>query len=92
MKLPQVTPAALSMSPIVAVPMVTWLRVEFEQTSRIGSASPITVSELSPPKTSSAVPFLVAVTALVWPEIRLITPGVEGPNVVPYELSLIAKN
>ena len=27
----------------------------------------------------------------VWPEIRLAAPGVDGPNVVLYELSLIAK-
>ena len=27
----------------------------------------------------------------VSPETRLIAPGAEGPNVVPYELSLIAK-
>ena len=30
-------------------------------------------------------------TPLVWPEIRLIAPGVDGPKVVLYELSLIAK-
>ena len=27
----------------------------------------------------------------VWPEIRLSAPGVDGPKVVPYELSLMAK-
>ena len=30
-------------------------------------------------------------TPWVWPETRLSAPGVDGPNVVPKELSLIAK-
>ena len=80
---PQVTPDPLSRSPMFLLPMVTWLRVAAEQTSPIGSGSPITVSEPSlPPLVSSPVPLRVAVTPLVWPETRLITPGVEGPNVV----------
>ena len=33
----------------------------------------------------------VGVKPWVWPETRLSAPGVDGPNVVLYELSLIAK-
>jgi len=34
---------------------------------------------------------LLGSTPPVSPEIRLMAPGVEGPNVVPKELSLMAK-
>src|SRR5260370_32021469 len=80
---PQVTPAALNRSPMFLLPMVTWLRVGLEQTSPIGSGSPVTVSEPSlPPITSSPVPLRLAVTPFVCPETRFINPGIYGPKVV----------
>lgn len=81
---PHVTPAALRRSPIFVLPMVTWLRVAFEQTSPSGSASPISVSDPSlPPLTSSPAPLMTFATPLVCPDTRLMTPGVKGPNIVP---------
>jgi hypothetical protein len=53
-----------------------------EQASPMGSGSPITVRDPVPPSTSLPVPLRCAITPLVWPETRLIKPGVEGPNVV----------
>jgi len=45
---------------------------------------------MSPLGPSASVP-PVAITGKVFPEMRLRAPGVEGPNVVPNELSLSAK-
>ena len=72
-------------------PIRTWFRVGFEQVSPSGSGSPTTESEPAPPSTSSPVPLSVAMTPLLWPEMRFRAPGVEGPKVVPYRLSLMAK-
>ncbi len=83
--------AAVRRSPMFWPPIVPCAPVEGEQTSPIGSASLIIVSEPLPPSVSSPVPFNVSTTPLVWPEIRFSAPGVDGPNVVLYELSLIAK-
>ena len=66
-----------------------------EQTSPTGSVSPMSVQ----PPFPSGVTWLVDMVAgsllvkakpLVWPEIKLMAPGVDGPNVVVHELSLRA--
>ncbi len=53
--------------------------------SPVGCGSPITL----PVAAGTAPPS--AVNPCVWPEIRLSAPGVDGPNIVLNELSLIAK-
>ena len=87
---PQESPAAFSRSPTFLPLMVTWLRVGAEQTSPIGSASPIRVRPPWPSATSSPDPLSVALIPLVCPEIRLIAPGEEGPKFELYELSFSA--
>src|ERR1700761_6535024 len=76
------------------------------QSSRPESASPTIVKPLPPSETrtppamasASTCASMAGVTSLpaawapwVWPEMRLIAPGVDGPKVVPKELSLIEK-
>ena len=61
-----------------------------EHTSPTGSASLTRVKPPLPSGTVSPLSFCCMVTPLVCPEIRLRAPGVEGPNVVPYELSFMA--
>ena len=58
----------------------------FEQSSSAGSGSEIIV-----PCTTIVSSSTVSVAPCVLPEIRLIAPGVEGPKLVPKELSLSAK-
>src|SRR5262245_25856750 len=80
---PQVTPLASSRLPTF-VPLMAMV-VPPAQSSNVGVGSAITVP-LEP------LPGILAgVAPCDWPAIRLSAPGVEGPNVVPYELSLMAK-
>src|SRR6516164_4785175 len=96
---PQDRPALLSSSPMFLPDIATASRVE--QSSQYGWASP--VSEKPPFPSAVMSPFgaaavetvglltmCVVSTPPVLPEARLIAPGVDGPNVVPKELSLIA--
>ena len=55
------------------------------QASPLGWGSPITVPLVAGTASPSTE------NPWVWPETRFSAPGVEGPNVVLYELSLIAK-
>jgi len=64
--------------------------VVVEQTSPAGSASLMSVNPLAPSSVKLPVPLELLITPLVWPLIRLIAPTVDGPYVVPYELSLMA--
>src|SRR6202034_128607 len=77
---PQVMPAALSRSPIFCPPICAVPLPE--QTSPYGSGSPITVYPPFPSPTKLPVPPVWFTTPLVWPEIRLIAPTVEGPKLV----------
>ncbi len=64
--------------------------VVLEQMSPVGSGSPITVK---PPFPSGMTPLpglTVLMTPLVWPETRLMAPGVDGPKVVLKEWSFMA--
>src|SRR5579871_1498237 len=81
---PQVRCAAFNKSPMFT-PLIAAV-APAEQSSNVGSRSPMTV----PFTTFLLVP--VTVAPLVWPEIRLSAPGVDGPNSVSKELSLIEKN
>ncbi len=54
------------------------------QRSPVGCGSPITVP-------AGVTAELVCAKPCVCPEMRFSAPGVEGPKVVEYELSLIAK-
>ena len=49
--------------------------VVVEQTSPMGSASPIAVVMPLPPVTTDAVPLMLPVTPLVWPEIEIERSG-----------------
>src|SRR5690349_526964 len=74
---PQLTPLALSRSPMFWPLIVMLLGLGDEQSSSAGFGSPITVPLATPPGTDDGVaPWL-------WPAIRLSAPGVEGPKVVP---------
>src|SRR5580658_5796756 len=88
-KKPQETPLSFSRSPMF-LPAKFPRLVELEQTSPVGSAS---LTNVMPPFpsliTEDSAPLIVC-TPLVCPEIRLMAPSVEGPKLVPYELSLIA--
>src|SRR2546428_506000 len=83
---PQVTPFAFSRSPMFlsfgSTVVVTSL---VSQISPAGCGSPITVP-------FAVTAGLVVAKPCVCPEMRLSAPGVDGPNPVPYELSLIAND
>src|SRR4051812_15256251 len=92
---PHVTLAALNRSPTF-LPAIRFWSADTEHTSLSGSVSPIIVQ---PPR-PSAIAWVAEnrlksrfgeIIPLVWPEIRLIAPGVDGPNWVVHELSFIAK-
>src|ERR1700754_893490 len=98
---PQVTPLSFSRSPMFLPSWIARLSVAVwflsEQSSYAGSGSLITVpTPLSSGEVTkgsdvgSCVTDVTACVPWVWPEMRLIAPGVDGPNVVLYELSLIA--
>src|SRR5450830_1839072 len=82
---PQLTFFALSRSPTLTFLESVEVDVSREShTSPVGCGSPMTD------------PFVVTADDVcakpcVWPDTRLSAPGVDGPNVVLYELSLIAK-
>src|SRR5262249_55139126 len=95
---PHERPAAFSSSPMFFPDSPTASRVE--QSSQYGWASLVSEKPPCPSAVTSAFG-AVAVATLglftscavstppVSPETRLIAPGADGPNVVPYELSLI---
>src|SRR5580698_11558274 len=75
---PQVSPAVLSRSPIFSPDNSALNEPVFEQTSPRGSASPISVKPPCPSAIWSLEGLLVdAIIPLVWPDIRLIAPGVD---------------
>src|SRR5512135_1955667 len=82
---PQLTPLALSRSPMFLPP--SWTVAPTEHTSPVGSRSPTSVPVPSWPTgpllatTLDEVPDRVA--GQVLPATRFNTPGVEGPKVVP---------
>src|SRR5208282_1400804 len=80
---PHVTPAAFKRSPIFC-PFIA-IVVLAEQSSYVGSASPMTVPFAETPGR------LAGVAPAVLPETKFSAPGVDGPNVVPKELSFKAK-
>src|SRR5579885_500817 len=80
---PQVIFLAFSRSPMFG-PLIAAV-APTEQSSNVGSRSPMTV----PFSTLLLVP--VTTAPCVWPEIRLSAPGVDGPNSVSKKLSLIQK-
>src|SRR5271156_5374170 len=88
-KKPQVILAAFNRSPMVLPDMLKFALVE-EQTSPVGSASPISVIPPLPSATVAEATFRGLMTPLVWPEMRLTAPTVEGPKLVPKEWSLSA--
>src|SRR5882724_3849319 len=81
---PQLMPLAFSKSPMFWPLTVMLLALGEEQSSSAGLGSPITVPLATLKDADAEAPW-------VWPEIRLRAPGVEGPKVVPKELSLNAK-
>jgi hypothetical protein len=64
---------------------VTLYNFEFlEQSSNFGSMSPIRVPFTTPSNFKDGGIFVSAGKApIVWPEIRLMCPGVEGPKLEP---------
>src|SRR5947209_18246195 len=80
---PHVTFFEFSRSPMLRPDML--ILALPEQSSKAGSGSPITV----PFGTSLEFGPVVEAAPCVWPLTRLIAPGVEGPNVVLYELPLM---
>src|SRR3974390_703933 len=76
---PHVTFLALRRSPTFFPDMVTSVFAVRVQSSRAaeGRASPINEPESTTPL---GLPEVIVAPA-VWPEIRLMTPGAEGPNV-----------
>src|SRR2546421_12590788 len=78
---PQVTPLSFSRLPTLRPDIATLSRVV--HTSPLGCGSPVTVP--------SVTSVLGPEAPWVWPDTRLSAPTVEGPKLVPYELSLIAK-
>src|SRR5205085_7153097 len=87
---PHVIPFAFRRSPTLRPDMVTLVLVCVVQSSSVagGLASPIN-EPLVP--TMPLVEPDTTLTPCVWPAIKFNAPGVEGPNVVPKLLSLIAK-
>ena len=82
---PQVTPLAFSRSPMLR--LFGSIDVEVSRVSQIspvGWGSPNTVPPAVTAKGRSGV------KPWVCPEMRFSAPGVDGPNTVEYELSLIA--
>src|SRR5882672_9047295 len=102
---PQVTDFLLRRSPMFSPDIVT--RVLFavprtgvrRQLSKPGRGSPMRAPELRPPAIAPAgLPGVVPLAAKgsmlappVLPEMRLTAPTLEGPKLVPKELSLMAK-
>src|SRR5262245_16359550 len=84
---PQEIPLALSRSPTFFPDIAAFAAEAMVQSSNsaTGRGSPMIV----PLATLSRMSGVVA--PWVWPEIRFSAPGVEGPNVVLKELSLMAK-
>ena len=77
------------------LPVKLFWSAAVEQTSPNGSVSPMRVQPPLPSGVTwladmSVGLLLVASKPLVWPEMRLIAPGVDGPNTVLHELSFIA--
>ena len=64
--------------------------VVLEQISPVGSASPMSVSPPDPSATTAVPGLTVLMTPLVWPEMTLIAPGVDGPKMVLKEWSFMA--
>src|ERR1044071_5578940 len=88
--------AALSRSPMFLPAIRFWSPAGLEHTSLSGSVSPIIVQPPWPSAMACVAENIVngllgMIMPLVWPEIRLIAPGVDGPNCVVHELSFIAK-
>jgi hypothetical protein len=75
---PQVTPFAFSRSPTLRPVIVTVSRVS--QTSPAGCGSPIIVPLAV--STPNAVARPGGTAPWVWPETRLIVPGLDGPKTV----------
>src|SRR5713101_5394661 len=100
---PQVMPLAFSRSPTFLPDTVIWLTFwnlgfDATQSSSNGRGSPIiapvVIALAMLPDALAGLPFGRVgnkVAGNVFPATRLSAPGVEGPNVVPQELSLIAK-
>src|ERR1700720_4205976 len=86
-KKPQEMPAAFNRSPMFLPDMLKYEVVE-EQTSLAGSASLMSVKPPWPSGMTVPVVPTWLMTPLVWPEMRLMAPGVEGPKVEPKEWSL----
>src|SRR6266852_5648238 len=96
-------PLAFSRSPTFLPDTVIWLTFwnlgfDATQSSSKGRGSPMTAPVVAPPAifplAVAGLPFgLVGdrVPGKVFPATRLRAPGVDGPNVVPQEFSLIAK-
>src|SRR6202021_3898589 len=86
---PHEMPRAVSKSPMFRLVLFMPTTSVLLQSSNAGSGSPMTL----PAMTSSFALFLLVVgpTPPVIPEITLIAPTVEGPKLVPWKLSLIAK-
>src|SRR5215471_7566509 len=84
---PQVITLALSRSPTFVPDIAAFGAVAIVQSSKsaIGRGSPM----MLPFATLSGISGVVV--PWVWPEIKFSAPGVEGPNVVLKELSLMAK-
>src|SRR6266851_2675478 len=89
---PHVTPALFSRSPTFCPDMMICARFGLEQTSPEGSGSPITAPAVAAPAIFPLgdFPFMI-VPSNVLPATRFSNPGVEGPKIVPKELSFIAK-
>src|SRR5260370_35545984 len=83
---PQVTPFAFSRSPMFLLLESTEVEVSrVSHLSPVGCGSPMTLA------LAAGTAFPSAANPCVLPESRLRAPGVDGPNVVLNELSLIAK-
>src|SRR5882757_3043897 len=92
------TPFALNKSPTFLLLLSIPIRSPPLQSSNAGSGSPMTLLAVTPlsvvviTSPAAIAPTSVAGSAPpVMPEITLIAPGVDGPNTVSNELSLIAK-
>ena len=85
-------PRALSSSPTLLPDIVTNVFLGGSQSSSAGRASPITVPKpvfASIAFTLPAAEPLTTVAPQVCPATRFSAPGVDGPKVVPNELSLM---
>src|SRR5579863_5660610 len=92
MKEPQLTPALFNRSPMFCPDIWICTRFGFEHVSKPGSPSLITAPVSAAPAMNpvGGRPF-ETVPSNVVPATRFSSPGVDGPNDVPNELSLSAK-